>query len=165
MTRQHYSSSGLLQRPLRIPPSLPWNQSSRWSNANSYSHGHWQLGLCRSSTQLSKSLKTRLFRLLDLGFYFYTIMAIPGRWLRQAVKQTNEASIKKIALNASRTHSHHGCPAPFAPQEMCRHICVSFPPLLPILGTLHMLVMNFILHPLLHMSYFWGIWDKCEAET
>lgn len=92
VTRQHYSSSGLLQRLLRIPPSLPWNQSSCWSNASSYSHGHWQLRLCRSSTQLSKSSKTRLFRLLDVGFYFHTIMAIPGGWLRQAVKQTNKQS-------------------------------------------------------------------------
>lgn len=28
-----------------------------------------------------------------------------------------------------------------------------------------MVITNFVLHPLLHMSYFWGVWDKCEAET
>lgn len=88
VTRQHYGFLNWLWSLLRIPSPLPWNQSSCWSNASSYSHGHWQLGPSRSSTQLSKSLKIRFSQLLDDILYFYTMIAIPGWWLRASNKQS-----------------------------------------------------------------------------
>lgn len=68
----------------------------------------WQLGPSSSFTQPSKSLKNRLFQLLDVGFYFYTMEAISGRWQRLGTKQTNKAPINKAALSSSQIHSHGG---------------------------------------------------------
>ena len=49
----------------------------------------WQVGPSRSFAQLSESLEKRFIQLLDVGFYFYTMVAIFDRWQRWGIEQSS----------------------------------------------------------------------------
>lgn len=115
VTRQHFSFLNRLWSLLRIPSPLPWNQSSCWSNASSYSHGYWQLHTAFQVLE-NKSLPTSWW------YFIFLHHDCHSWWVTKTGLQINKALIKKVGLKSSWTHSHDGSPAPFASQEMCRYL-------------------------------------------